>query len=90
MIALGRGSVYFYIMDTGAVIAIPTPRGFNERYVTLNDAPFFEVSGHFSEDNPDVALRTRRLFRARERILRILYVSSLDPRSADGFAHQVS
>lgn len=76
-------------MDNGAVTAIPAPGGFHERYVLLNDAPFFEVSGPLSAADGFGATRLRALHRARSRVLRVIYAVSVQGRSVEALANQV-
>lgn len=76
-------------MDTGVVEAIPTTRGFDERYVLLDDASFFEVSGPLAAEDDTGATLLRRLYRARARVLRIVYTIPVDLRSIDALAEQV-
>lgn len=77
-------------MDTGFVSAITATAGFSERYVLLDEAPFFHVLGPLAAEDIHGALRLRRLFAARDRVLRVLYTVLEGTRSADDFARQVS
>lgn len=86
----GNAGGFFYLMDTGVITAIPAPQGFDERYILLNDASFFEVSGPLSAVDCVGAVRLRELYRARSRVLRIMYAVSVDERSVEALAQQVS
>lgn len=86
----GNAGVFFYLMDTGVITGVPAPRGYDERYVLLNDASFFEVSGPLSAVDFVGAVRLRGVYRARSRVLRIVYAISVDERSVDTLAQQVS
>lgn len=83
------GGAFFYLMATGEVTAIPVSEGFNERLVLLDDVPYFEASGPLAAEDTERAGRFRRLFRARGRVVRVLYTASVEPRAVDGLAFQV-
>ncbi len=79
----------------------PSPRGFEERYVLLDHAPFFEVSaplraaqgaggGGGGVADEEVASQFREIFRVRAEILRVIYAASMGPRSVAAMAGQVS
>lgn len=85
----GNAGAFFYLMDKGAITAIPAPGGFHERYVLLNDAPFFEVSGPLSAADGGGATQLRALYRSRSRVLRVVYAVSVEGRSVEILANQV-
>ena len=65
---------FLYLLDDGELIAVPS-QSFEPVFVTLSDAAFFEVTGLVSLSSDD-AFALRRVFYARHRVLRVLYVSS--------------
>lgn len=98
----GNGGGFFYLSSSsGEVLSIPSSRGFEERYVLLDDASFFEVSGPlgaaqsggsgggYSGGGDEVAARLRQVFRGRAGLLRIAYAASVGPRSVEAMAQQV-
>ena len=85
----GIGGGFFYLMCTGEVLALPSPTGFEERYVLLDDASFFEVSGPLGAQGKECAARLRGVFRARAGVLRVAYAASLRSRSVEAMARQV-
>lgn len=88
-ITTGIGGGFFYLICTGEVLALPSPTGFEERYVLLDDAPFFEVSGPLGTQAKECAARLRGVFRARAGVLRVAYAASVRPRSVEAMAQQV-
>lgn len=94
----GNGGGFFYLTSSGEVISVPSPKGFEEHYVLLHDACFFEVSGPLAAaqggaqggGGEEVAARLRAAFRARAMVLRVLYAASTGPRAVDAMARQVS
>lgn len=88
-IAPGIGGGFFYLTCSGEVLALPSPTGFEERYVLLDDAPFFEVSGPLGAQGKECAARLRGVFRARAGVLRVAYAASVRPRSVEAMAQQV-
>lgn len=92
----GNGGGFFYLSSSGEVLSIPSPSGFEERYVLLDDAAFFEVSGPLGaaqggeDGGEEVAARFRDVFRKRARMLRIVYTSAVGPRSVEAICRQVS
>lgn len=87
--ASGSGGGFFYLMCTGQVRALPSPMGFDKRYVLLDDASFFEVSGPLGAQGNEHAARLRGVFRARAGVLRIVYAASVRPRSIEAMVRQV-
>lgn len=77
------------------MLSVPSPTGFEERYILLDDASFFEVSGPLGaaqsggEGGEEVAARLREIFRRRAGILRIVYISAVGPRSVEAICRQV-
>lgn len=78
------------------MLSVPTSSGFEERYVLLEDASFFEVSGPLGaaqgggDGGEEVAARLREIFRKRVGMLRVLYTSAVGPRSVEAICRQVS
>lgn len=64
-------------MHTGDVLALPSPRGFEESYVLLDDASFFEVSAPLAAQDHAEATSFREIFRSRSGVLRVLYTASV-------------
>lgn len=94
----GNGGGFFYLTTSGEVLSIPSSRGFEERFVLVDDASFFEVSGPLSAvqsggsggcGGQEVAARLRQVFRGRAGVLRIVYAASVGPRSVEAMAQQV-
>lgn len=85
----GNAGGFFYLMCTGEVLVLMSPGGFDERFVLLDDASFFEVSGPLGAQDNEGAVRFRRIFRARSRVLRVLYTASVGQRSREAIAEQV-
>ncbi|CAM9542999.1 unnamed protein product, partial [Ectocarpus sp. 12 AP-2014] len=91
------GGGFFYLTNGGEVLSVPSPKGFEERYVLLDDASFFEVSGPLAAaqggaqggSGDDVAASLRAAFRARAGVLRVLYAASTGPRTVDAMARQM-
>lgn len=79
----------FYLMHTGDVIALPSPRGFEESYVLLNDASFFEVSAPLGAQDHAEATRFREIFRSRSGVVRVLYTASVGRRAMGEIARRV-
>lgn len=78
----------------------PSPRGFEERYVLLDCASFFEVSaplraaqgaggGGGGVADEEVASQLREIFQGRAEILRVIYAASAGARSVAAMAGQV-
>eukprot|EP00903_Cladosiphon_okamuranus_P006300 g6178.t1 len=92
----GNGGGFFYLSSSGEVLSIPSPSGFEERYVLLDDAAFFEVSGPLGaardsgDGGEEVAARFRDIFRKRAGMLRIVYTSSVGPRSVEAICRQMN
>lgn len=82
------GGGFFYLMCTGNILAIPSSKGFDERYVVLDDASFFETSGPLAADSHAEAASLRELFRRRAWVLRVAYTASVGPRSIEAIAGQ--
>lgn len=82
------GGGFFYLMCTGNILAIPSSKGFNERYVALDDASFFEASGPLAANSHAEAAALRELFRRRAWVLRVAYTASVGPRSIEAIAGQ--
>lgn len=91
----GNGGGFFYLSSNGEVLSVPSPSGFDERYVLLDDASFFEVSGPLGasqgggDGGEEVAARFREIFRKKAGILRIAYTSAVGPRSVEAICRQV-
>lgn len=77
------------------MLSVPSRRGFEESYVHLDDASFFEVSGPLGaaqgggHGGEEVAARLREIFRKRAEMLRIGYTSAVGPRSVEAICRQV-
>lgn len=77
------------------MLSVPSPTGFEDRYILLDDASFFEVSGPLSaaqgggDGAEEVAARLREVFRKRAEMLRVVYTSAAGPRSVEAICRQV-
>ncbi|CBJ33221.1 calmodulin-like myosin-light chain [Ectocarpus siliculosus] len=93
----GNGGGFFYFTSSGDMLSVPSPKGFEEHYVLLDDASFFEVSGPLAAaqggeqggGGEGVAASLRAAFRARAGVLRVLYAASTGPRAVDAMARQM-
>ncbi|CAM9744831.1 unnamed protein product [Scytosiphon promiscuus] len=97
--AAGKGGGFFYLCRSSEVLSIPTPRGFEEHYVAIDDASFFEVSGPLRAaaeagtngcDGAEVAARLRDIFRMRATVLRVAYAPAVGPRSVEAMGRQMN
>lgn len=77
------------------MLFVPSASGFEERYVLLDDASFFEVSGPLGaaqgggDGGEEMAARYREIFRKRAEMLRIVYTPAVGPRSVEAIGRQV-
>eukprot|EP00752_Nemacystus_decipiens_P008770 g7826.t1 len=92
----GNGGGFFYLSSSGEVLSVPSPNGFEERYVLLDDASFFEVSGPLGaaqsggDGGEEVAARFREIFRKRAGMSRVVYTSAVVPRSVEAIGRQMN